>query len=431
MARLERPEFYFGFGKNNYGRDEVQDNPNYPTAFYLFLEGFTPNVVGSSPIITFSGSFFTDIPGLTISGPKAVVYDIGNTGANANVSQRIRFEYEVQFTSASLSSPTAFPPTGSTTPNAYTLNPFINIQGTEFQGVPAEFFLLGGDDPYFTNINETAGNQPYLSQDLRVFTITPTADKQTPIGNVPFTFQSGSPTTFDHPAAYNYIQALVTWLNQTYGYLNTSYTPPETNVSDPLNNLLPQEFTQNGDSSVTPNTGPNKNYNFAIARVRLKGSPASMAAAQNVKVFFRLFTTQTFDTDFINSAATSADPQVTYPSDGSLGDPTFPLPGTDGNGNVNGCSLPFFATGNYDDNPSDYVPGVGTNPGGPNNQTIEILNGDYTWAFYGCYLNVNDSTNHMMTPTTNPSSIGWPAPSTVAWWRRSPTTMLQSKTPTE
>ena len=95
-------KFYFGFGKNNYGRDEVQDNPNYPTAFYLFLEGFTPNVVGSSPIITFSGSFFTDIPGLSISGPKAVVYDIGNTGANATVSQRIRFEYEVQFTNASL-----------------------------------------------------------------------------------------------------------------------------------------------------------------------------------------------------------------------------------------------------------------------------------------------------------------------------------------
>jgi hypothetical protein len=398
LAGVDR-KFYFGFGKNNYGRDEVLDNPNYPQAFYLFLEGFTPNVVGSSPSITFSGSFFTDIPGLTISGPKAVVYDVGNTGANANVSQRIRFEYEVQFTGASLSSPTAFPPPGSPTPNAYTLNPSINIQGKEFPGVSAEFFLLGGDDPYFTNINETAGNQPYLSQDLRVFTITPTANEQTPIGNVPFTFQSGSPTTFDHPAAYNYIQALITWLNQTYGYLNlnTSYTPPDTNVFDPLKTLLPQELTQNGDSSVTPNTGPNKNYNFAIARVRLKGSSGQMAAAPNVKVFFRLFTTQTFDTDFINSASavTSADPQVTYLSDGSLTDPSFPQPGTL-NGVVNGCSLPFFATGNYDDNPTDY------NPGGVNNQTIEIPNGDYTWAFYGCYLNVNDATNQFDDPNHQP-----------------------------
>ena len=62
-----------------------------------------------------------------------------------------------------------------------------------------EFFLLGGDDPYFTNVNANAGNQPYLSQDLRVFTITPIANNQTPIGNVQFTFQGGNPTTFDHP----------------------------------------------------------------------------------------------------------------------------------------------------------------------------------------------------------------------------------------
>ena len=146
----------------------------------------------------------------------------GNTGANANVSQRIRFGFEVQFTSASLIS---FPPPGSTAPNAYTLSAAINIPGQAVPSLPGEFFLLGGDDPYFTNVNASAGNQPYLSQDLRVFTITPTANNQTPIGNVPFNFTSGgSPTTFDHPAAYTYIQDLITWLNQNYGYLNTTVT---------------------------------------------------------------------------------------------------------------------------------------------------------------------------------------------------------------
>ena len=162
---------------------------------------------------------------------------------------------------------------------------------------------MGGDDPYFTNVNASAGNEPYLSQDLRVFTITPTANNQTPIGNVKFTFQGGSPTTFDDAAAYTYIQNLITWLNNNYGYLNTAYTPPDTNVFDPLNTLLPQLFAQNGDSLVAPNTGPNKNYNFAVARVRLKGSSGATAAAKDVKVFFRLFTTQTFDTDFINSTS--------------------------------------------------------------------------------------------------------------------------------
>ena len=336
----------------------------------------------------------TNIPGLVISTPTAVAYELGNTGANANKEQRIRYEFQIPFGSASLSSPTAFPPAGSTTPNAYTLNAAIAIQGKAFPGLPAEFYLLAGDDAYFSNVNATTNNQPYLSQDLRVFTITPTGNGQNFVG-VPFNFTAGgSPTQFDHPAAYAYIQALITLLNKAYGYLNTnsSYTPPDTNVSDPLDGLLPEKFASNGDSSATPKTGSNRNYNFAIARVRLNGSSGQSAAAQSVRVFFRLFTTQTFDTDFINSAATAADPQITYPSKGSLNDPTFPLPGTDSGGRINGCSLPFFATNNYNanPNPTDY------NAIGPNNtntQTIEIPHGDSAWAFFGCYLNVNDTSN--------------------------------------
>ncbi len=391
--------FYVVTGKNNFGRDEVQDNLKYPDAFYLFLEGLTPNAVGSSipsPVGSFNS---TNIPGLSFSTTPSIIYDIGNTGVNLTVPQRIRFGYEVDFTSASLASPTAFPAPGAP-PNSYTLGASISIQGqAALQSPNAEFFLLGGDDPYFTNINAGAGvvdPQYYLSQDLRVFTITPTANNQTPIGNVPFAFQGGSPTVLDTAAGFSYIQNLITWLNQQIGYLNTSYTPPDTNTFDPLDTLLPnQNGALEGDSSVTPNTGSNVNYNFAVARVRLKGSSGKSAAASNVKVFFRLFTTQTFDTDFIDStsAATNADPNVTYPSTGSSTNPLSPQPGTDGNGNVNGCSLPCFATANYNDGPSDY------DPGGANNQTIEIpSNQDYAWAFYGCFLNVNDATNEFGTP---------------------------------
>ncbi len=380
--------FYFVMGKNNYGRDEVKDNPKYANAFYLFLEGYTPNAVGTSLPTFPSGSFnSTNIPGLSFSGPTTT-YDVGNTGANATTPQRICFDYEVDFTNASLS---VFPSPGGA-PDPFTLNGAISILGQNVPSLPGEFFLLGGDDPYFTNVNASAGNQPYLSQDLRVFTITPTADNQAPIGSVQFKFQGGNPTSFDHAAAYTYIQNLITWLNQQYGYLNTTYVPPDTNLSDPLNGLLPQQFASDGDSLVTPNTGANKNYNFAIARVRLNGSSGTSAEASNVKVFFRLFTTQTFDTDFINSASavTSADPNVTYPPSGN--NPASPLPGTDGSGTINGSSLPFFATANLNANLSDYA------PGGPNNQTIEIPTGDYAWAFYGCYLNVNDASNTYGSP---------------------------------
>ncbi len=384
-------KIYFVFGKNNYGRDEVNDNLSWPNAFYLFLEGFTPNVVGSA-IPSLSGSFNnSEIPGLNISGPT-ISYDIGNTGANANVSQRIRFAYEIDFTNASLASP-PFPAPGSTTPNPFTLGATIDIQGQPTLTSPnAELFLLSGDDPYFTNINAAPGVDPqyYLSQDLRVFTINPTMNNQTFVGE-PFKFQSGSPTVLDPAAAYAYIQKVITSLNQKYGYLNPIYTPPDTNVSDPLDSLLPdQNGALEGDSLVNPKTGSNFNYSFAIARVRLKGSSGLANAASDVKVFFRVLTTQTFDTDFINSTSawTSADPQVTYPSAGPLLNPTSPQQGTDKNGNANGCSLPFFATANYDDSPTDYA----TN--GANNHTIEIPSGqDYAWAFYGCFLNVNDATN--------------------------------------
>ena len=158
-----------------------------------------------------------------------------------------------------------------------------------------------------------------------------------------------------------------------------------------------------GDSSVTPNTGPNKNYNFAIARVRLKGSSGPSAAAQNVKVFFRLFTTQTFDTDFINSAsATSADPQVTYPSDGSLNDPTFPRPGTDSGGTINGCSLPFFATANYDDNPTDYdLPGRTTEQPNDRNSPRRLRLG----VLMGVTSTSTTQTTNMGTPGLQPVQI--------------------------
>ena len=46
----------------------------------------------------------TNIPGLVISTSTAVAYELGNTGANANKEQRIRYEFQIPFGSASLAS---------------------------------------------------------------------------------------------------------------------------------------------------------------------------------------------------------------------------------------------------------------------------------------------------------------------------------------
>jgi Pro-kumamolisin, activation domain len=370
--------FYFVVDKSTFGVDEVTDNPSWPSAFWLFLEGYTPAEVASS--MPSLGGAFTTIPGLTIT-PDMPTYDVGNTGANANVVQRIRFPFDVQFTtSGANSSLPAFPAAGME--SLLSLSATITIGGNQLPLTPtAEIELVGGADPYFTNVNPDHGNYFYLSQDLRVFTIT--AGTTIGSGTGAATLGMGGV-----PDAYTFIQTLITYLNNQYGYPNTtSYSPPTDPAGpDPLDSVLPlQTGALTGDSSVTPGTSSEPNYNFAIARVRLKGA-AGTTTSPGVSVFFRLFSTQTNDTDFIDTTATAADfdsPNVTYPTTSGM-----PTAGTDMSGTVNGCTLPFFATENYDASPTDY------DVGGANNQPIAVPTGqDYVWAFFGCFLNVYDPGN--------------------------------------
>ena len=369
--------FYFVVDKGTFGVDEVTDNPLWPSAFWLILEGVTPADVSSAPNLggTFSAS---NIPGLQVI-PDAPTYELGDTGASANKAQRIRFPFDVKFTTSSLS---AFPAAGAET--FFSLSATIIADGNPFPLAPtAEIELVGGADPYFTNVNPDQGNFFYLSQDLRVFTIT----AGTTIGS------GGGAATLGPggvPDAYSFIKQLITYVNGQFGYSNTtSFIPPTDPASpDPLDGLLGSSQTGGltGDSSVTQGTMSEPNYNFAIARVRLN-APGGTTTSSGVSVFFRLFSTQTNDTDFIDTTAAAVafnSPNVTYPTS-AMGAPTV---GTDMSGNVNGCTLPFFATANYSENPTDYA------VGGPNNQTIVVPTGrDYVWAFFGCFLNVYDPSN--------------------------------------
>jgi hypothetical protein len=132
------------------------------------------------------------------------------------------------------------------------------------------------------------------------------------------------------------IQGFLYHLNNT-----PEYTNPYPPGSDPLNGLPDQTGYETGDTSVTPLNGPNPNYNFAIARVRLQG--AARTTSPNTRVFFRLWVAVSTDTDL--------QPGTTYLSTlGSSGAdnglPIFPLPSgsfTDPSGNAL-QTIPFFAT---------------------------------------------------------------------------------------
>jgi hypothetical protein len=371
---------YIG-AKDTWGRDEITDVINkggtYPDGFLVALDGFSLNVLNgarpSVPTIAFQG---------VTTALSATTPNIFHQSDNPNVPQRILFAYDVRFANPL----GTFPLTGET-PAA--VNTGITVLGKGLSAT-AEFFFAASATPYFTNVvpdpaNPNNVNVPWLSEDLRLFTATPGASlaAQTPVPGpgAPQFVENTSGGGFDTVGAYAYIKALLIYLNQNFA--KDGSIDPFASASG----VIPQQEGQlDADSSVTPFTTVNgaihNNYSFAVARVRLKGIAGTTSAA-NVKVFFRLWGTQTADTGW--------DPVATYPSqkDGG-GNPIWPKAPADDH------TIPFFATSqqpNFNDpNDPEFRKGGSTGTGA-NNQTIAIATGDTQWAYFGCYLDVNDPGN--------------------------------------
>lgn len=362
-------------------------------AFWVEIQGFSKQSFNSVGIQVgaFTGSF-AGLSGVQINpNPKGPQFE---SGVNDQTPQRIQIPFDITLNSSFLNN---FPSTGSST---FDLSVTLNSNGTQVSGssTSTQFELLAGADPYFSNIDVNIGNQAYLSNDLRVFTGTP--------GKNPFPFPNGPKFDIDSPAgAYAYIQKLLTYLNSNPSFGNR-------NGTDPFSLLPNQTGEDQTDSSVTPFTidvtgfpptvNIYNNYNFAIARVRLQGTAGPIGEADNVRVFFRLWVTQTIDTDY--------DPNSTYPSDpDAAGLPGSPKVGTGDN------TIPLFATGDLPSN-TDY------DPGGPNIQKLEIPTGqDSLYYYFGCFLNLYDLNNIIdgkqvrrrrarLTPCRPPSSPPWCCP---------------------
>jgi len=371
-SQMYTQTFYFAVEKNTYGFDEVGTQPNYPLAFWLVLEGYTGSAaagIAMPPTVTGQPNGIT----ITVNQGQPEI------PSQMSTPQRILYPCSLTFTPGAIQTTAqggVFPAPGAA-PNPMLLTAQVTIQGQTFQ--PESLFqFVAGANPYFVNINPAQNNVFYLSQDLRVFAATP-GISNTPIagaGNPP-PLSANSTTGIDTSAGFTYITNLI-------AYLNANYSNPA--GVDPFNTMFPdQSSALSGDSSVTPNTidpsnpnGPRfTNYNFGIARVRLNGTP-NTSSVKNVRVFFRLFVTQTNDTDFQPS---------TYPSNpDAAGFPGAPLVA---NGNV---TVPFFATGNYENNP-DFAQNVDYSANSVNNQPISIGASGSVWAYYGCYLNVYQPAN--------------------------------------
>ena len=217
--------------------------------------------------------------GITISQNPDIDFE---NAATPQAPQRIRVPFDITFTNAALASD--FPSSGSQT---YELDAFLTIAGTKVPGSDAstQFEMLAGADPYFTNINTNSSdpsenNVFYLSQDLRVFTATP-GQNGSPVPGAP-AFASDSVA-----GAFAYIQSMLGWLNDPTNHFTDGSKDPF------ASGVIPQQGgALQGDSSVTPYTvvigssfppsiSVYNNYNFALARVRLRGTAGPSGTAKN------------------------------------------------------------------------------------------------------------------------------------------------------
>jgi len=362
-------------GKNTFGLDEAKDIVNnqgglVTGGLWIEVTGFSKQSFNALKVTAkgnFSGSFFS-LPGVTISpNPEGPQFQ---AGVSDFAPQTIMIPFDLTLGSKFLTqSPGTYTLTGTLTFTDNFTNPSTPTVKNVSGGTNSmQFEILAGANPFFQNQDVHQNNYPYLSQDLRVFTATP-ALNATPI--------PGGPSLSDSVGgAYQYIQDLLNYLNS-----NTSFTTP--NATDPFTTVFPDQYGANQtDTNVTPITVDfskfpfqfDNNYNFAVARVRLQGSSGTSGEAKDTRVFFRLFASQTSDTDYdINS---------TYPSKAdAAGKPGSPLVG---NGNT---TIPFFATANLPGQ-TDY------NDGGPNKFSIIIPDHqEGVYHYYGCFLNVYDSGN--------------------------------------
>ena len=399
--------------KNSFGEDEVKEaiknagtgatQAVFSSAFWVALDEYSQNTFGSFAI-TVPTPTFTDLNSnpvtptgfsiqLTTATAAAPNPVLEAPGDNTSI-QRMRWSYDVVFDI----------PLQGTFPSSYLLNATFLMNGNQPPGGTAghsqdvaNFDLLPGADPYFSNIDiEDSSAVSYLSQDLRVCVAS--------AGNSTLPNDPNAPVFSAGESPYTYIQRLLAYLNGS-----TEYTVPVPPTSpDPLNGLTNQSGYETGLTSVTAlDSNGNQNYNFAIARVRMTSdNQGSSGEALNTRVFFRLWTAPSFDTDF--------NPNTTYPSnlgiDPSSPDynlPIFPLASgslTDPSGQ-NLQTTPFFATSG---GASDYDPSFNTATQNNNVQTIEIPTPqsgqptqDSVWTYYGCFLDVYDLNNNSQYPGTH------------------------------
>ena len=340
--------------RSTLGQDEIDARRGHaggatvPDAFRFVIDGFTAAELGLGST-TDTVAVTSPVTGLTINCT-------GNTPTLGNYGpavQRFTFHYTLDFgaddTAFSFTDPTLTFTIGATLGG---LTAFADLE------------LIKQPNPFILH-----GDPPWLSIDLRVFTVK--------ANDIRFGVTMGAAAS----QAPSFIQLVMAALTTGHGTAN----------GQTFEGL---DATENGSAlTLLPtDSGGNKVFNFALARVRYIG----LIGASDVRMFFRLFQAQT------TSAAYDQSTTYRRAASNPNGHP-IPLAGIRNNEYV---TLPFFAAPRVDTT----VVSMDQQTDDPYNvQTFTADGGNEVDRFYGCWLDINQPTKpngtpNNVLPATVPSS---------------------------
>ncbi|MFT3720792.1 hypothetical protein [Pseudorhodoferax sp.] len=257
-----RPQIGLILERSTFGQDEVTASPQFDAAILVTVDGLKPGQFPGGGITTLAPSaaqLASWAPVVSVGGnsaievtPTAVASD--DPGLPARL-QRITFTYRVRFVADAFgfAGQQQVQPVAATLSTSAALSPLTDSAWIQ---------LVKSANPFMLDL--AGGNTtPWLSSDLKVF---PVVAGETLHG---VTLPDGA----TRAQALQFIQDLVS---------SVSVSQFESLAGDQSASAL---------SPFPTTTGSGRNvYNFAVARVRRNGT---LLAANDVRVFFRLFTAQT------------------------------------------------------------------------------------------------------------------------------------------
>jgi hypothetical protein len=410
----------FNFDKSTFGEDEVKQTPSWGAAYWLAISGVPNSALGfnspsaldgpPNPSPTITAAINSSLNGLsaaqisTIANNLPAVNAFGPPPVQA-IDDMLGLNYQTFFCPFTISFPNlnAFNALSQHQVAIVTLTANLTVQvptSTDSTGnvvttaVPlnaqANIELAKGEDPYFFDLNPSAPQAypSWLSFDLRLFTVTPTQSH--------LMFSVPNPTTGD-PSSAN---GPITYIQTVLDHLNN---PSLITNGDTFDNALTQDeegsaivFFPNNDAFVP-------SFNFAVARVRITSSITTPIGP--VRVFFRLFNAASTVSNFTEVG--TGEGTYRWGTNGTPGH-KIPLLGVQGPliFGAEYVTIPCFATERVNLNqPADMK--TQTDP--PNAQSITTAAGKEVDTYFGCWLDVNQSTPFLIpTPPLLPPQ--WDGP---------------------